>query len=83
MASIWNMDGNEKIYIEVDEYGAPCTKEGAILGSFLGTIVTNGKLAPLSISRWDNKHFEPFKAKMLKIVEVLYFQFLVFQSLTL
>ena len=40
-----------KIYIEVDEYGAPYTNEGAILGSFLGTIVTNGKLAILTISR--------------------------------
>ena len=63
--------------MEVDEYGAPCTKEGAILGSFLGTIVTNGKLVPLSISKWNDEAFEPFKAKMLQIVEVLFYYLLI------
>ena len=65
MASVWNMDGNERIYVEVDNHGIPYTREGATLSSFLGTLATNGSYAPLSIVRRDKREFIPFKTKML------------------
>ena len=60
MVAIYNMEKNEKIYLEVDEYGVPCSKEGATLGSFLGTTAVNGKYAPLNIPRWDHKNLNYF-----------------------
>ncbi|KAF2315790.1 hypothetical protein GH714_040328 [Hevea brasiliensis] len=69
MAAIWNMDENERIFLEVNEFGVPCSKEAAILGSFLGTIATNGIYAPLNITRWDKEEFKPFHAQILKLLE--------------
>ena len=51
MAAIWNMEKDEKIFVEVDEFGVSCSKEGATLGSFLGTIAVNGKYALLDMPR--------------------------------
>ncbi|XP_055961654.1 uncharacterized protein LOC126680406 isoform X1 [Mercurialis annua] len=69
MASVWNLSGGEKIFVQVNKFGVPCTQEAAILGSFLGTIATNGTLAPVNFSRWDDKLMKPFYRKMLVIVE--------------
>ncbi|XP_055959603.1 uncharacterized protein LOC126656132 [Mercurialis annua] len=69
MVSVWNLSGDEKIFVEVDKYGVPCTQEAAVLGSFLGTIATNGTLAPINFSRWDDKYLKPFYRKMLAVVE--------------
>lgn len=70
LADIWALNGDERIYCELDRNGVPCTDEAAPLGSFLGVIATNGKYAPLSFARWDDKALYPFKKKMLEIVEV-------------
>ena len=63
---IWKK--NEKIYVEMDEYGVPCSKEGTTLGSFIETIVVNGKYAPLNILRWDHKDFKVFHDDILQLV---------------
>ncbi|XP_055961023.1 uncharacterized protein LOC126672653 [Mercurialis annua] len=57
------------IFVQVNKFGVPCTQEGAVLGYFLGTIATNGTLAPVNFSRWDDKLMKPFYRKMLAIVE--------------
>ncbi|XP_020100828.1 uncharacterized protein LOC109718820 [Ananas comosus] len=69
LADIWTLSERERIDVEVDKYGVPCTYAGSILGSFLGVVAKNGAFAPLNIPRWDNQAFNPFKEKMLKHVE--------------
>ncbi|XP_020082508.1 uncharacterized protein LOC109706120 [Ananas comosus] len=66
---VWNLSEEERIEIEVDKYGCPCTEEGAVLSSFLGVIAKNGRFAPLDIPRWDNKALNSYKEKMLKLIE--------------
>ena len=70
------MEKNENIFVEVDEYGVPCSKEGATLGSFLGTIAVNGKYATLDTSRWDHKDFKVFYDDILQLVQVIYILYL-------
>ena len=60
----------------MDEYGVPCYKESATLGSFLGTIDVNGKYAPLDILRWDHKNFKVFRDDILQLVQVIYILYL-------
>ncbi|XP_050234455.1 uncharacterized protein LOC126682746 [Mercurialis annua] len=69
MSSVWNMEKDEKIYVEVDEFGVPCSREGATLGSFLGTIALNGKYAPLDMPRWDSKDYKSFRDDILTLVQ--------------
>ena len=70
------MKKDKKIFVEVDEFGVPCSKEGATLGSFLGTIAVNEKYAPLDIPRWDSKDFKSFREDILIMVQVYIFLFL-------
>ena len=72
MALIYNLEKNEKMHVEVDEYGVPCSKEGATLRSFLGTMAVNGIYAPLDIPRWDHKDFKGFHDAILQLVQVIY-----------
>ena len=60
----------------MDEYGVPCSKEGTTLGSFIETIVVNGKYAPLDILRWDHKDFKVFHDDILQLVHVIYILYL-------
>ncbi|WCJ40425.1 hypothetical protein M5689_021341 [Euphorbia peplus] len=69
IVSVWKMNSTERIFIEVDKYGVLCTREGAILGSFLATVATNGALAPLKFATWLHKEFKPYHQKMFSIVE--------------
>ena len=64
------------MYVEVDEYGVPCSKEGATLRSFLGTMTMNGKYATLDIPRWDHKDFKVFHDAILQLVQVIYILYL-------
>ncbi|OMO55653.1 hypothetical protein COLO4_35898 [Corchorus olitorius] len=70
MAHIWAMGAaSEKIPIEVDEFGVPCTKNAALLASFLGVIEKNGAYVPLNIPTWRHNDFTPYKLKCLKLQE--------------
>ena len=76
MVEIYNLEKNEKVYVEVDEYGVPCSKECATLGYFIGTIVVNGKYAFLDIPMWDHKDFKVFHDNILQLVQVIYILYL-------
>ncbi|OMO52594.1 Transposase, Ptta/En/Spm, plant, partial [Corchorus capsularis] len=70
MAHIWAMGADsEKILIEVDEFGVPCTKNAATFASFLGVIAKNGVYVPLNIPTWRHDDFTPYKLKCLKLLE--------------
>ena len=75
MAAIWNMEKDEKIFVEVDEFGVPCSKQGVTLGSFLGIIAVNGKYALLDMPRQDSKDFKSFCEDILTVVQVYIFVF--------
>ena len=60
----------------MDEYGVPCSKEGATLGYFLRTMAVNGKYAHPDIPRWDHKDFKVFPDDILQLVQVIYILYL-------
>ncbi|KAI0510958.1 hypothetical protein KFK09_011574 [Dendrobium nobile] len=70
-SDIQKMPPGKRVHIEVNENNVPSNiSEPVLLGSYIGVIVRDSVLAPISFSYLRNKGMKPFKKKMLAEVEI-------------
>lgn len=76
MREIWGKRDGEKIKITCNDFGQPYDKSASKLSSFIGTLVRDGKNAPINYKTW---HEVPAKYKlgMWKIIQVLIIVFMI------
>ncbi|XP_062100227.1 uncharacterized protein LOC133806111 [Humulus lupulus] len=69
MREIWGKQDEEKIKITYNDFGQPYDKSASKLSSFIGTLVRDGKNAPINYKTW---HEVPAKYKlgMWKIIQI-------------